>query len=408
MEMLIKDARIVDYANDFAGDIYVKDGIITEIGKNLNKNCSVINAGGKVLMPAFVDLHSHFRDPGLEYKEDIETGSRAAVRGGYTAVNLMPNTKPVCSDMKTVDYVLDKAKKVGLLDVHQAASITKDLEGTDISHLEKLTDAVKCISDDGKGVYDSVVMLRAMEFAAKKGLVVMAHEEDAKISPISQRLSENLMTARDIALAKHTGCHLHVCHVSTKEAMDEVVRAKMAGYKITCEITPHHVALTDRVDYKVNPPLRSIEDVKYIVNCIKGGFVDAIGTDHAPHTAEDKKNGACGISGIETAFSVCYTSLVKKHVISLNKLSELMSKNPAEILRINKGKIEIGCEGDFVLVDVSERYTVDSSDFQSKGKNTPFDGMELYGTVLKTIKGGKVVYERNKKQIPADKKGEKI
>lgn len=392
MELLIKEARIVDYTNDFIGDIYVKDGIITEIGRNLNKNCKVINADKKVLMPAFVDLHSHFRDPGLEYKEDIETGSRAAVRGGYTAVNLMANTKPVCSSMETVNYVLNKAKEIGLADIHQAVSITNNFDGKDISHLESLSEEVKCISDDGKGVYDSAVMLRAMETAVKKNLVVMAHEEDCEIVSISDRLSENLMTARDVALAKYTGCHLHVCHVSTKEAMDEIVRAKIAGHKITCEITPHHIALTDKIDYKVNPPLRSIEDVKYIVNCIKSGFVDAIGTDHAPHTAEDKRNGACGISGIETAFSVCYTSLVKKRVINLKKLSELMSKKPAEILSLNKGKIEIGCEGDFVIVDLDERYTVNAKQFQSKGKNTPFDGMELYGTVIKTIKGGEVVY----------------
>lgn len=394
METLIKEARIVDYANDFIGDIYVKDGIITEIGRNLNKNCTVVNAAKKILMPAFVDLHSHFRDPGLLYKEDIETGSKAAVRGGYTAVNLMANTKPVCSDMETVNYVVKKAKEVGLIDVHQTVSITKDFDGEDISHLQNLTDEVKCISDDGKGVYENVVMLQAMEFAAKKKLVVMAHEEDYKIAPISERLSENIMTVRDIALAKHTGCHLHLCHVSTKEAMDEIVKAKMSGCNITCEITPHHIALTDKIDYKVNPPLRSIEDVKFIVNCIKAGYVDAIGTDHAPHTAEDKKNGACGISGIETAFSVCYTSLVKKRVINLNKLSEIMSKNPAEILTLNKGKIEIGYDGDFVLVDINEKYTVNTKEFESKGKNTPFDGMELYGTVIKTIKGGEVVYSR--------------
>lgn len=394
MEILIKGARIVDYAYDFTGDIFVKDGIITEIGKGLNKDCEIIDVKGAVLMPAFIDLHSHFRDPGLTYKEDIETGSRAAVKGGYTAVNLMANTKPVCSDMKTVNYVINKARETGLIDVHQTVSITKNLDGKDISHLESIESSVKCISDDGKGVYDSKVMLEAMETARKKQLVVMAHEEDEKISPISQRLSENLMTARDIALAKYTGCHLHLSHVSTKEAMDEIVRAKIAGYKITCEITPHHIALTDKVEYKVNPPLRAIEDVRYIVNSIKAGYVDAIGTDHAPHTAEDKRNGANGISGIETAFSVCYTSLVKNNTITLNKLSELMSKNPGEILKLNKGKIEIGYDGDFVILDLKNRYTVDAKSFQSKGKNTPFDGMELFGIVLKTIKGGKIVYEQ--------------
>ena len=346
-------------------------------------------------MPSFIDLHSHFRDPGLEYKEDIESGSKAAVKGGYTAVNLMANTKPICSDMNTVNYVINKGKDIGLIDIHQTVSITKNFEGKDISHLQNLESSVKCISDDGRGVLSSKIMYDAMVAAKSKGLIVMSHAEDEEITPISQRLSENLKTFRDMALAKYTGCHLHMCHVSTIEAMEEIVRAKEEGYKITCEVTPHHIALTNEVKYKVNPPLRREEDVDFIIKCIKEGYVDAIGTDHAPHTEEDKKNGACGISGIETSFAICYTTLVKNGHISINKLSEIMSKNPGEIMSINKGKIAIGYEGDFVIVDLDSKLKVSAVNFESKGKNTPFDGMEFYGNVLKTIKSGKIVYNKN-------------
>ena len=393
MELLIKNGRIIDFASDFIGDIYIKDGIIKEIGDNLDKNCEIIDAKGYVIMPAFVDLHSHFRDPGLEYKEDIKTGSRAAVKGGYTTVNLMGNTKPICSDMKTVNYVIDKAKKIGLTDVQQTVSITKDLQGKDISHLMEIDDSVKCISDDGKGVYSGKIMHDAMVIAKKRNFVVMSHAEDEEMTPISTRLSENMMTERDIALAKFTGCHLHLSHVSTKEAMKDIIESKKEGFNITCEVTPHHIALTEKIEYKVNPPLREKKDVEYLIKAIEDGYVDAIGTDHAPHTKEDKEKGACGISGIETSFSVCYTKLVKEGNLTINKLSKIMSKTPAEILKVNKGKVSIGYEGDLVIVDLNSKYTVDSMNFESKGKNTPFNGIELYGTVIRTIKSGKTVFK---------------
>lgn len=394
MELLIKNGRIVDFSKDFTGDIYIKNGIIEEIGLELKKSCETIDAKGKVVMPSFVDLHSHFRDPGLTYKEDIESGSKAAVRGGYTVVNLMGNTKPVCSNMEIVKYVQEKADKIGLVEANQTVSITRDLEGKDISHLKDLDDSVKCISDDGKGVCSSENMLKAMEIAKKRNWVVMSHAEDMEVTHVSTRLSENLMTARDIELAKFTGAHLHLCHVSTKEAIKAIKISKKEGYNITCEVTPHHIYLTGEDKYKVNPPLREEEDRCSLIKAIKDGYVDAIGTDHAPHTKEDKKNGACGISGVETSFSICYTELVKKGNISLNKLSEIMSKNPSEILKLKKGKIEPGYAGDVVILDLEGKYKVDSRNFLSKGKNTCFDGMELYGIVLKTIKKGKIVYNK--------------
>lgn len=393
MELLIKGARIVDCSKDFIGDVYIKDGLIIEIGNNINKECNTLNGEGLVLLPSFIDLHCHFREPGFTYKEDIFTGSRAAVRGGYTAVNLMANTKPVCSSMDVVDYVLNKGKEAGLIHIHQTASITKDFNGNEIEHIDLLDDRVKIISDDGRGVNSNKVMLMAMKKAREKGIIVMAHEEDNEID--DARISENIMTFRDIYLCEVTKCHLHLAHVSTREAMEGIIKGKQKGLNITCEVAPHHIALTDETRYKVNPPIRSREDRDFIIDAIKNGYVDAIATDHAPHTSEDKKNGAPGISGIETSFGVCFTKLVKEGNITLSKLSELMSKNPAELMQLNKGRIEIGYDGDLVLADIDNKYKVDEEKFQSKGKNTPFKGMELFGRIMTTIRGGEIVYRED-------------
>lgn len=399
MEVLIKNVNIIDSAQNFYGDVYIYAGKVFEIGKAISKDCEVIDGKGKVLLPSFVDLHAHFRDPGFTNKEDIVSGSKAAVRGGYTAVNLMANTNPVCSDMDTVNYVIEKSKQVGLVDAHQVVSITRNLDGTDISHLDEISpDIVKLISDDGKGVADNKLMMEAMVKARDKGIRIISHAENPEMSEIDMRMAENMMTWRDIALAKFTGCKLHMAHVSTKEAMRDVIEAKKEGVDITCEVTPHHLALTEETEYRVNPPLRSEEDVHFLIKAIKDGFVDAIATDHAPHTEEDKKKGAPGISGIETAFPVCYTKLVKEEEITLNKLSEIMSKRPAEIMGLNKGQITIGYDADFVLVDLDKEYTINSKEFQSKGKNTPLNGKKVWGEILMTIKGGRIVYKNEKKE----------
>lgn len=393
MELLIKKARIIDASQDFVGDVYIKDGLINEIGMDLKKDCEVLSGEGRILLPSFIDTHTHFRDPGLTYKEDILSGSCAAVKGGYTAVNLMANTKPVCSTMETVNYVLDKAKEIGLVDVHQAVSITRDFNGKDISHLDEISYPVKLITEDGKDVIDSKVMLEAMLKAKEKDLIVMCHVEHEELVKIDTRLSENIMTSRNIELAKYADCKFHLAHVSTKEAIKYFIDAKKEGYNFTCEVTPHHIALTSEVEYRVNPSIREKEDVEALVSAIKEGWIDSIGTDHAPHSVEDKKSGAPGISCIETSFSVCYTKLVKEGHISLNKLTEIMSKNPAKILDFNKGEIKIGYDGDLVLVDIDKKYKICSENFASKGKNTPFEGMEVWGDIIYTIKGGKVVYK---------------
>lgn len=398
LNLLIKNANIIDSHQNFFGDIYIENGKIKEIGIDINKkDVEVIDANALTLMPSFIDTHAHFRDPGLTYKEDLESGSKAALRGGYTGVCLMGNTKPVCSSKEVLDYVKKKEKKLSLIDIHQCVTITKNFDGKTISHLEDFKGdfRVKAISDDGVGVSDSRVMMEAMKIAKENDWVVMSHAESSEFSDIDMRLAENMMTWRDITLAKVTKAKLHMAHVSTKEAMKYIIDAKCKGINVTCEVTPHHIALSNDVsDYRVNPPIREREDVEFLLKAIKHGDVDCIATDHAPHTFEDKKNGSPGMVGLETAFSICYTKLVRNGVISMNKLSEMMSRNPANVLKMNKGNISVGLDGDLVLIDPNKKIVINSEEFYSKGKNTPFEGNEFYGEVVMTIKNGKVLYKR--------------
>lgn len=396
MNLLIKNVNLIDESNNFFGDIYIENGLIKELGTSLNKECETLDGKGLVLMPAFIDTHSHFRDPGFEYKEDIESGSKAAVRGGYTTVTLMPNTKPVCSSKEVLDYVVNKGKEVGLVDLYQTVSITKNLSGEEINHLKEFegNPNVKAITDDGKGVSDSKIMMEAMKIAKENNWIVMSHAESPEFSKVDMRLAENMMTWRDITLAKFIDCRLHMSHVSTKEAMKYIIEGKNDGVKVTCEITPHHLALNNKIsNYRVNPPIREEEDVNFLIKAIKMNYVDCIGTDHAPHSKEDKEKGAPGMIGIEQAFSICYTKLVKENHISLNKLSQLMSGNAAKLLNINKGKLQPGFLGDLVLIDLNKKRVFKEEDIVSRSKNTPFNGMEFYGDVVVTIKNGKIVYK---------------
>lgn len=396
MNLLIKNVNLIDESNNFFGDIYIEKGLIKELGTELNKECETLDGKGLVLMPAFIDTHAHFRDPGFEYKEDIESGSKAAVRGGYTTVTLMPNTKPVCSSKEILDYVVNKGKEVGLVDLYQTVSITKNLSGEEINHLREFegNPNVKAITDDGKGVSDSKIMMEAMKIAKENNWIVMSHAESPEFSRVDMRLAENMMTWRDITLSKFVDCRLHMSHVSTKEAMKYIIEGKNDGVKVTCEITPHHLALNNKIsNYRVNPPIREEEDVNFLIKAIKMNYVDCIGTDHAPHSKEDKEKGAPGMIGIEQAFSICYTKLVKENNISLNKLSQLMSGNAAKLLNINKGKLQPGFIGDLVLIDLNKKRIFKEEDIVSRSKNTPFNGMEFYGDVVLTIKDGKIVYK---------------
>jgi dihydroorotase len=328
----------------------------------------------------------------MTQKEDLASGSRAAVRGGYTAVNLMANTKPPVSTHAQVKDILTRAKRIGLVDVHQCVSITRDMDGRTVDHLEGLGKHVRIISEDGRDVMDARVMLQAMTAAARLGFTVMCHCEDMNLSPVDYRLAEDLMTQRNIQLARAAGCRLHIAHVSTEGSMAAVIAAKQAGQPVTCEVTPHHLALTDATAFRVNPPLRTQQDVDALIRAVEEGWVDAIATDHAPHTPDDKAAGAPGMVGLETAFGICYTTLVRSGQITLAQLSRLMSTNPARLLGMRKGRIEPGYDGDLVLVDLTTPWTVDARTFASKGHNTPFDGATLVGRVVTTIKAGRAVY----------------
>jgi len=388
--LLIQDVRLAD--GEAGDDILIEDGVIRAVGKGLLSRGASIEAGGLTCLPAFCDLHAHFRDPGQTQKEDLASGSRAAVRGGYTAVNLMANTTPVVSTHAQVKDILTRARRVGLVDVHQCVSITRDMDGATVDHLEELGNHVRIISEDGRDVMDARVMLQAMTAAAHLGLTVLCHCEDRNLAPVDARLAEDLMTHRNIELARVAGCRLHIAHVSTEGSVRAVIDAKKAGLPVTCEVTPHHLALTDDVRFRVNPPLRPRRDVLALIDAVVEGWVDAIATDHAPHTAADKAAGAPGMVGLETAFGVCYTTLVQSGHISLGRLAELMSTTPARLLGMRKGRIEPGYDGDLVLADLATPWTVDANAFAGKSHNTPFDGMWLYGRVMLTIKAGRVVY----------------
>ena len=379
-------------------EIYTKDGRIQAVGQGLSclagPEDEVLDAVGKTILPAFVDLHCHWRTPGFEYKEDIETGSRAAAAGGYTFVNLMPNTKPVCSSAAQAMQIQQQAEKVGLCDVNQTVSITQDFDGKNIDHLKTLPASVKFITEDGHGVQNNAVMARAFAICTQRDITVMSHAEDMEISPWDYRLAEDIETVRNCWLSEYYQTRLHMCHVSTRGAIETIRMAKLRGAPVSCEVTPHHLWFTNDVcDYRVNPPIRTAADVQALIEAIQEGVVDAIATDHAPHSEEDKLKGMAGMVGSETAFAVCYTKLCREEGLPLELLSQLMSENPAKILGLAKGRIEPGYDADLVLVDLENPYTVKAAELHSKSHNCPYDGAELYGRVCATIKAGKITYQ---------------
>ena len=376
--MLIRNAKD---ANGSVCDVWVKEGKIAALGVGLpaDLDAEVIDAAGLTLLPAFIDTHCHWRTPGLEYKEDIATGSAAAAAGGYTFVTLMPNTNPVCSTPEIV----------------YAVSITRDFDGKTIDHLLTLPEDIRFITEDGNGVMNNAVMARVFAIATERGLTVMSHAEDREISPWDYRLAENIETVRNCHLAEYYGTRLHMCHVSTAEAVDAVRQSRRRGARVSCEVTPHHLWFDDkRLQYKVNPPIRTDKDVKALVEAIKDGTVTCIGTDHAPHTAEEKEKGAAGMVGLETAFAACYTKLCRMEGLPMEHLSFLMSAGPAAVMGLadRKGLLCPGYDADLVLVDIDHMYTVHADKLHSKSKNTPFDGENLYGRIKMTIKGGKITY----------------
>ena len=388
--MLIQNARLSDGS---AVDLRLAGGKIAAIGLSLAPESGeeILDAAGRTLLPGFIDLHCHWRTPGFEYKEDIATGSAAAAAGGYTFVNLMPNTKPVCSSGDQAHAVMARAEQIGLVGVNQTVSITENFDGKTLDHLKTLPEDLRFVTEDGNGVQSANVMAKAFAICSQRGITIMSHAEDREVSPWDYRLAENLETVRNLHLCEYYGTRLHMCHVSTREAVEAIAAAKSRGVPVTCEVTPHHLWFADS-EYRVNPPIRTADDVAALIEGIRDGTVDAIATDHAPHSEEDKAKGAAGMVGSETAFGVCYTRLCRGEGLPLELLSILMSERPAEILGLNKGRLEPGRDADLVLVDLDHPYRVDRQKLHSKSKNSPYDGAELYGRVCATIKGGQLTY----------------
>ena len=390
--MLIKNAKLSDGTQV---DVLIEGGKIAGILQDMPAHGhEVIDAAGRTLLPGFIDLHCHWRTPGFEYKEDIASGSASAAAGGYTFVTLMPNTKPVCSTAQQAHQVMDEAERLGVCGALQTVSITEGFDGKSLDHLKTLPEDLRFITEDGKGVQNNEVMAKAFAICAQRNLVLMSHAEDMEISKWDYRLAENLETVRNLHLCEYYGARLHLCHVSTKEAVAAIGAAKRRGVPVTCEVTPHHLWFAD-LDYRVNPPIRSQADVQALIAAIQDGTVDAIATDHAPHTQEEKAAGAAGMIGLETAFGVCYTKLCRENGLELYYLEALMSRFPAAILGLdNKGAIRVGADADLTLVDLDTPYVVDKNAMHSKCCNTPFDGATLYGRVDMTIRGGRVTYRR--------------
>ena len=390
--MLIKNAKLSDGT---MVDLLLQKGKIVGMLQNMPAHGEeVIDAQGRTVLPGFIDLHCHWRTPGFEYKEDVASGSAAAAAGGYTYVTLMPNTKPVCSSAEQAHAVMQQAEEIGICGAMQTVSITENFDGHTLDHLKTLPEDLRFITEDGKGVQNNEVMAKAFAICAQRDLVLMSHAEDMEISKWDYRLAENLETVRNLHLSEYYGTRLHLCHVSTKEAVAAIADAKRKGVPVTCEVTPHHIWFAD-LDYRVNPPIRKQEDVDALIAAIQNGTVDAIATDHAPHSDEDKAKGAAGMIGLETAFGVCYTKLCRERGLDLYYLEALMSRFPAAILGLEgKGAIQVGADADLVLVDLDTPYVVDKNTMYSKSHNTPFDGVTLYGRVDLTIRGGKITYQR--------------
>lgn len=423
MDILIKNGRILDPSlqKDEIGDLYIKDGKIQKAEKGLETKADrVIDADGCFVMPGLIDIHVHLRDPGQEYKETIESGSAAAAKGGFTTIVAMPNTVPVIDNKDRVSYVKNKAEMVSPIHVIQSGAITVGQKDQEITDIEGMVQAgAGALSEDGKSVMNMKIYREAMKEAARLNVPVLAHCEDKSLAgggcmnedekakelnlPGICNATEDVIIARDIILAHDTGARLHLCHCSTKGSVEILRQAKQAGYDVTGEVCPHHFTLTtddistDNPNYKMNPPLRSEEDKKALIEGLKDGTMDVISTDHAPHGAKEKqgsmRNAAFGIVGLETSVALTMTELVEKGILTPLQMAEKMSYNPAKVLGISKGTLQEGADADVTIIDPKASYKIDKGTFVSKGRNTPFDGKKVKGRVIFTICDGNIVYE---------------
>ena len=401
-------------------DILTEGNKIVRIAPEIeDAEAETIDAAGLHVFPGLIDMHVHLREPGFEYKEDIASGSAAAVHGGFTQICCMPNTAPVCDNAAVVGYIVACGKEAGMCKVHPIGSITVGEEGKQLSEMGKMKEAgAVAVSDDGRPVSDARMMRLGIEYASDFGLLCLSHCEDKSLvdggvvnegynSTLAglkgiPRAAEEIMLAREIILAETLHKRVHICHVSTKGGVQLLREAKARGVAVTAETCPHYFSLTDDVimsydaDTKVNPPLREAEDVAAIKEGLRDGTLDCIVTDHAPHHRDEKlveyNLAAFGISGIETSFSLSYTNLVLGGVLTLPQLAEKMSAAPARILGLEGGALAEGQPADIMLADLSESYTIDSRAFVSKGKNTPFDGQTVSGRVKCTMVDGSIKF----------------
>ena len=422
-KILIKNGRMVDPANGIDGkkDILIENGKVKEVADRIvaDKDTKEIDAEGKAVMPGFIDLHVHLREPGFEYKETIETGSKAAARGGVTSICPMPNTKPVIDSAESVRDFLKRAKNspVHILPI---GACTIGQEGKELADIEGMKKAgIVALSEDGKSVMDSALFRKALKEAARLELPMFSHCEDKALveggvmnaGKKSEELGlpgitnsvEDVIIARDIIMSKEAGNRLHLCHCSTADSVVLVEMAKKQGLPVSAEVCPHHFTMSDdeitedHGRFKMNPPLRSRADVDALKEGLKAGVMEVISTDHAPHGKEEKDQSMLkapfGIVGLETSFALGYTELVDKGVLTLSQLVERMSVNPAKVLGIDKGNLAEGKVADIVIADITQEYNIDSSKFVSKGKNTPFDGKAVKGRVIMTFVDGNIVYQ---------------
>ncbi|HZK57363.1 MAG TPA: dihydroorotase [Clostridia bacterium] len=425
MKILIKNGRVINPNTnlDEIKDILIVDGLVKGIEDEISDKADrIIDARGLWVTPGFIDLHVHFREPGFEYKETIETGSKSAAKGGFTTVCCMPNTKPTMDSKEVVQFVKNRAREKAIINVLVVGSITKGLQGEELSDIEGMASAGICaISDDGRTVQNSNLKRKGMEKARNLNIPVFVHCEDEALlqggvlnsGVISKQLGlpgiltevEDVIIARDIVLAKGTDADLHICHISTSLGVDLLKFGKSIGVKVTGEACPHHFTLTDRevlsldTNFKMNPPLRGEEDVEAIKRGLKEGVIDVIATDHAPHQKYEKDVGFVralfGVVGLETALPIAITELVDGGWLTPMELIEKLTTNPARILGIDKGDISVGKIADITIINPSVEYRIDSEDFVSKSKNSPFHNRLVRGRVEYTIVDGEIVYSRD-------------
>ena len=423
MKLLIQKGRLVDPVGGIGGvmDILIEDGRLAVIGSDLrDQDAQVIDARGLTVCAGLVDMHVHLREPGLEYKEDISTGTAAAARGGVTSVACMPNTKPAVDSPEQVRYILRRAAEACGVRVWPIGAVTMGEKGETLTDAQALKEAgAVALSDDGLPIQNANLMRDALIRCKRLGLTILSHCEDAdmvcnyavnegRVSraldlPGRPAIAEELMVMRDAMLAEETGAAVHICHISTAGSVDIVRQFKKRGTHITCETCPQYFTLTEDevlsqgAMARVNPPLRTKQDMEAIIAGLKDGTIDAIATDHAPHSAQEKARtlteAPSGMVGLETALAVTLTALYHTGEMDLSDILKKMTFNPACILGIPKGRLSLGGEADFTIFDPNETWTVDPEQFSSKGRNTPFAGRELTGKVKYTIVGGKIVYE---------------